>query len=146
MLASRAPLLSRAIITQFARHGKLVAVATKNTNQLQLQSVRFSGDWTYRTGRETNPLWKRAAANVCGACKWENVRPYFGFDWPQLIENKSFTFLFVSVKLCGGGFSGTCTGIGAILLVNSRIQMPHRGQMPNSEFHPMMWNKQKTHK
>lgn len=68
MLATRVPLLSRAIV-QFARNGKSLGVLAKNNKQLQLQSVRFSGDWTYRTGRETNPLSKRIIAQVLGGCK-----------------------------------------------------------------------------
>lgn len=69
MLATRAPLLSRAL-AQFARNGKLLGVAAKNSKQSQLQAVRFSGDWTYRTARESNPLSKRIWAQACGGCKW----------------------------------------------------------------------------
>lgn len=68
MLATRAPLLSRAL-AQFARNGKLLGVAAKNSKQSQLQAVRFSGDWTYRTARESNPLSKRVWAQACGGCK-----------------------------------------------------------------------------
>lgn len=69
MLATRAPLLSRAI-AQFARNGKsLGVVAAKNSKQLQLQPVRFSGHWTYRTGQESNPLYKRVIVQCCTGCK-----------------------------------------------------------------------------
>lgn len=69
MLGTRASVLTRAI-TQFARNGKLLGVAAKNSNQLQLQSIRFSGDWTYRTGHISHPLWKRATAQFFGGCKF----------------------------------------------------------------------------
>lgn len=68
MLTTRASLLSRAI-TQFARNGKLLGVAAKNTKQLQLQSIRNSGDWTYRTGITSNPLSKRIAVQAATGCK-----------------------------------------------------------------------------
>lgn len=76
MLTTRAPLLARAI-TQFARNGKLLGVAAKNSNQLQLQSIRFSGDWTYRTGQISHPLWKRATAQFFGGCKWQYFKSIF---------------------------------------------------------------------
>lgn len=71
MLATRAPLLSRAI-AQMARNGKLLTVATvKNqSKQLQLQPVRFSGHWTYRTGSTTVPMYKRVWGQTMCACKW----------------------------------------------------------------------------
>lgn len=69
MLATRAPLLSRAI-AHMARNGKLLTVATvKNTKQLQLQPVRFSGHWTYRTGQTTVPMYKRVWGQTMCACK-----------------------------------------------------------------------------
>lgn len=70
MFATRAPLLSRALV-QFARNGKYLGVAaSRNTKQLQLQQKRFGHDWTYRTGIESNPLYKRVWAQACGGCKW----------------------------------------------------------------------------
>lgn len=73
MLATRAPLLSRAI-AQMARNGNRLTVATvKNSKQLQLQPVRFSGHWTYRTGTTTIPLYKRVWGQTMCACKWLNL-------------------------------------------------------------------------
>lgn len=68
MLATRAPLLSRAI-TQFARNGKLLGAATKNTKQLQMQAIRYSGAWTYRTASTSVSLGKRIVAQCYGGCK-----------------------------------------------------------------------------
>lgn len=69
MIIARAPLLSRAI-TQIARNGKSLQVAAKNSKQLQLQPIRFSGDWTYRSMDTYVPLWKRAAGQVITGCKF----------------------------------------------------------------------------
>lgn len=71
-MLTRAPLLSRAIVQQFARNGKLLSGATRQTKQLQVQSIRFSGDWTYRTARtlQSHSLAKRAVVQLCGGCKW----------------------------------------------------------------------------
>lgn len=66
MIISRAPILTRTI-THFTRNA--LQVAAKDSKKLQLQPIRFSGDWTYRSVDSHVPLWKRAAGQVIGGCK-----------------------------------------------------------------------------
>lgn len=70
MLASRGLILSRAV-SKIAQHGSLVGTAIKNRNQLQL--IRHSGDWTYRTAAESQPLGKRIWVQACGGCKFHQI-------------------------------------------------------------------------
>ncbi|XP_031616471.1 probable NADH dehydrogenase [ubiquinone] 1 beta subcomplex subunit 2, mitochondrial [Contarinia nasturtii] len=81
MLAAR--VLSRAV-AQAATNGKLLG-AVKNKKPVRLMPIRFSGDWTYRTGHIHHPLYKRAMVQFAGGFMWWWILWHLYWDWGHIV-------------------------------------------------------------
>lgn len=124
MFASRVPILCRAL----KQLGSTGANVVKSTSP-QLQSIKHSGSWTYRTGCKPHEPIIIIGQHLLGGCK-------YWFPLPSIAAD--FTNCFIFFQLCGGGFSGICGTILTILLVNFHIHNQNDGLMQSWEFRQTM--------
>lgn len=104
MLLSRGTVLMRAL-SKFGPKSTPINAIKQNS---QMQLVRYSGAWTYRTAAESQPLYKRAWVQACGGCKFvlvdsgsKNNRRTRRHCAVHNVQIKCFGYWFKPYRRCG---------------------------------------------